>query len=497
MMKYAHSIFLAALCLMIYGYAVASAQFIAIDDFSLIVDNPFLRSLSVHSFKGMFSTYDPDLYLPITLLSYHIDRIIGGGFSPLIVHCINLLLHIVNTFLVVKVIRIVTGRAWIGFVTALLFAVHPIQVETVMWASARKDLLATLFFLVSWLLYLQNNKFSIVTFALGLMSKVSIIGFPIILVLTDWYKGKSINKRYTLSMVPYFLLSTLFGVVALFGIEGESLQGTATMLLASRSIVFYLQHIFLPTDFSVLVPYYDSVNWTNVALLTSFVCILIITAIAFLSRVRVAIFSWTLFVIALIPSFGNFVRGNEYPLNIYLASDRYAYIACLAVFILFAYLVEKWKWRNILVGFIVCTLVPISFIQAKTWKDTPSVLIHSIEVYPHSHVARNALAAMLIENGHSDIAMQELQKSLSYRDSAQAYYLLGYIAEHKGQTDAAVKLYNQALEVNPYLLEGFIALAKISAREGRASAAQMYIRNAETFYPDNKKLAEVREELHL
>lgn len=467
-----HRAGIALLAIVVFGYAAVTADFVALDDFKLIVTNPLLQNVDLASIKGMFSSYDPDLYVPLTLISYHVDRIVAGGFAPWMFHLTNLILHSLNAVLVSVVLEKLSGKRSLGLIAGLLFAVHPLHTEAVLWASARKDLLSTLFFLLTIQFYLAGSRSkSLIAYALGLLSKVSIVPLPIILILIDWYQGRSLNIK---NKIPYFVLSIIFGIVALLGMEGVASQGVSTILLGSKAILFYLQKLILPTGLSVLVPYTDSVAWSNPTLLFAFAIVAAVTVGSIMfTRVRVCTFAWLFFVIMLIPSFGNFVKGNEFPLDVYLASDRYAYIPSIAILFLFALGIDRIRSRLKALGIfgLIGIFGLLSFNQSLTWRTTPELYFQVIEHYDNSHLAHNNIASMLIEEGHLDPAIISLKKSLEAKPNSKAFFNLGQIAEKKGDTVSAIKAYEKALEVNPYNLDIYPFLIETLKASGRPSEA--------------------------
>lgn len=476
---------IAAAVFAVFGYAALTADFVALDDFKLIVGNSLLQKLDWESVKGMFTTFDPDLYVPFTLLSYHIDRIVAGGFEPWMFHLTNLVLHAANAVLVSIVIGKLSGNPLrrgfagyergVGLVAGLLFAIHPLQTEAVLWASARKDLLATMFFLLSVRSYLEYRKTqkiqmtyvpSLLWFLCGLLSKVSIVPLPVILILIDWYRGEKFSIK---DKLPYFALSVVFGCIALVGMEGETSQGLATIILAARAILFYVQKLVLPIGLSALVPYTDPVSFTNPELIYSTVIVLAVTGVALaMRRSKLLSFAWLFFVIMLIPSFGNFVKGNEFPLDVYLASDRYAYIPsiafCFLIGVIASYRIGSQRNIGIFVLFVLFAF--LSFRQSLTWKTTPALYINVVRHYDNSHLAFNNIAAMLIEQGHIDPAIEQLRKSIAVKPNSRAYFNLGRIAELRGDPSTAAQAYREALKYNPGYSEAQEYLRKLGEKTG-------------------------------
>ena len=208
--------FLIIACAALITYAPSLRNgFVIWDDDTLITGNPLVQSFSPVTVKGAFTSYDPELYVPLTIVSYQVEHSIVGN-EPLLYHIDNLLLHIITSCLVFLLLQLL-GIDWIiALLGGLLFAVHPINSEAVSWMSARKDLLAGVFGLASLVLYLKYQKNSYVTlslskrewsfafFLLALLSKASAITLPLVMLLIDWFQQKktlreSLIKKTALS----------------------------------------------------------------------------------------------------------------------------------------------------------------------------------------------------------------------------------------------------------------------------------------------------------
>ncbi|MBI4129132.1 hypothetical protein HY464_00395, partial [Candidatus Peregrinibacteria bacterium] len=169
------------LTFLVYGQSLGNA-FVRWDDSMLIYENPIVREISWKSLKAAFTTYDPELYIPLTFLSYQIDYAIGG-MHPFMFHLTNLVLHTLNAVLVFFLVTLLGipshargrnssnpspcplpwgegngGPHFVAFAVATIWAIHPLNTEAVAWASARKDVLSTFFFLLSIILYLRYRN---------------------------------------------------------------------------------------------------------------------------------------------------------------------------------------------------------------------------------------------------------------------------------------------------------------------------------------------------
>ena len=184
--------------------------FVNWDESIYIQDNLLIRSLNL---KDIFSTFQIGNYHPLTMLVYAIEYKLFG-LNETGYHTVNLLLHILNVFLVYQLIILLSDKLIVAQVAALLFGIHPIHVESVAWAAELKDLLYTAFFLGSYIYYLKflkNNKnkyylLSLLLFLLSLLSKAMAASLPILLILTDYFLGRKANSKTFLEKAPYFIL---------------------------------------------------------------------------------------------------------------------------------------------------------------------------------------------------------------------------------------------------------------------------------------------------
>src|SRR3989344_9385724 len=299
--------------------------FALVDDGLLIFENNLVRELSLKTLRVAFTSYDPELYIPLTFVSYQSDYLLGG-YNPLIYHLTNLLLHMGSTFLVSAFIFYLTKRSKLAIACALLFAIHPITVETVVWAAARKDVLSGFFFLLSATLYL--------------LSKVTAITLPLIFLLCDLHRGRRDYKEVVLEKTPYFLLALLFGLIALFG-KATLLAERSPLehfLLACKMVILALSKILVPLRLSVFYPELGEVTLFHPTFLLSLLILIILGAVVWMFRQKkLLLFGALFFLITLAPAALTFMKGG----NTFLFSDRYAYLPSLGVIFLAAHLLDE------------------------------------------------------------------------------------------------------------------------------------------------------------
>ena len=206
-------------------------ELVSWDDYNYIRDNPVVHNLTGENLKHIFdfNTFIMGNYHPLTILSYMIEYQISGP-SPFLYHLNNILLHLCNIVLFTVLIWLLTRRFYATLIAAALFALHPMRVESVVWAAERKDVLYTMFYLLSVIAYIyyitqtekrnRNYVLTLVFFLLSVFSKGQAVVLPLTLFLIDFWFGKKIEWKTILNKIPFFALSLIFIWLAPFdGVE--------------------------------------------------------------------------------------------------------------------------------------------------------------------------------------------------------------------------------------------------------------------------------------
>ena len=200
---------------------VLQNDFLAFDDPSYVTDNPLIQHLGLGNIKAFFTRQFVSTYQPLVMLSYAIEFKLFGMSGPGF-HFFSLLVHLANVALVYLLAERLVKNRIAAVVTALLFGIHPLHVESVAWVASQKDVLYACFFLASSLCYLRfvsdNNKkyyaLAIVLFMLSLLSKAQAVVLPVVFLLFDYLQGRKIDGKAVVEKVPFFALSLIFGIVA-------------------------------------------------------------------------------------------------------------------------------------------------------------------------------------------------------------------------------------------------------------------------------------------
>ncbi len=498
-----------------YGKAVLQSDFVRWDDGMLVYENPAIRSISPTTLKYIFSTYDPELYIPLTFLTYQIDYQIGG-IHPLQYHLTNFLFHTFNGLLVGWFAVLFFRRSktcagntamWLGIFCGAVFLIHPLHTEAIMWVSGRKDLLSMFFLLLMLVMWLKWREegirrllfAAIGFFALALLSKIMAVTLPVILLLLDWREKRTLTRDMFTEKIPFFVLSILFGIIGFLG-KTSVVASSSTwekILMAGKSSMFYLRKIVWPDFFSLLYPYHQDVVITSPDF---FVPIIVWSGIFLvillsLKRTRDVAFGMAFYLVTLAPTFLNFTKGGD--LDVYFASDRYAYLPSVGVFIAILGLVnmlqESQKNRfngqslqRVLAG-VACVIIVLlgylSYRQSQIWRTTYTLLTNVLAHYPESHVAHNNIGNAWRLEGRLDDAIGEFEKALAIKQHPKIYANLGAVYRKQGKLLEAMETYKKALALNPESKDALMGRGLVWLARKNYAAAERDFQEAIRIYP--------------
>jgi hypothetical protein len=328
--------------------------FVNWDDNLYVYDNVFIRSLDARFFKWAFTDLHTSAnWHPLTWLSHALDYHLWGA-DPAGHHLTSVLLHAVNTFLVVLLVvrlleaarrrtntdGLLTGKGILvaGFTAGLLFGIHPLHVESVAWISERKDVLCAFFFILSILSYAKyadgateksrpaspwlNRGYllALVFFILALMSKPMAVTLPCVLLILDWFPYERIGftkmpRGVVMEKVPFFILGVSLSAVAVFAqSSGEALVALRSVPLqwrfaiAAAALISYLREMLLPFNLSPFYPYPKEVSLLSFSSLGAFLAVAVITAACLWSywkgRRKLWLAVWSFYIVTLLPVLG-------------------------------------------------------------------------------------------------------------------------------------------------------------------------------------------------
>ncbi|HYY29009.1 MAG TPA: tetratricopeptide repeat protein [Chthoniobacterales bacterium] len=385
-------------------------------------------------------------------------------------HVTNILIHCLSALLLLQILRkLEIPGAWLA---ALIFAIHPIQVETVAWISELKNVLSGAFYFASILVYLRFDEtrraapywMSLALFLAGLLSKSVIATLPAILLVIFWWKRGTLSfKRDLLPLIPFFLLGIGFGLFTawvernLIGAQGADYNYTIVErgLIAGRVIWFYLSKLFWPAELIFIYPRWQISQAVWWQYLFPAGVILLLGAAVWLSRKwRGPLAGLLIFSISLLPVLGFL---NVYPFRYSLVADHFAYLAGLGIIVpisagitLFCEHYLQAPVRYIPPALLLVGLVLLSANQSRMYTDIDTLWRTTLERNPCAWMAHNNLGVLLLRRGKVEEAISHFRKAigLNAHDAAtQSNLGDAYLALDR--VDDAIAQYRTALQIKP------------------------------------------------
>jgi tetratricopeptide (TPR) repeat protein len=502
MAEQVHNYRLALLCflLAVVTFAVylpvRNHEFVRYDDDVYVARNPNVQSgLTAQNIKWAFTASYCSYWHPLTWLSHMLDyQLFDARPGPQ--HLVNVFLHAANTLLLFIVLNRMTNRIWPCVFVACLFALHPLNVESVAWVAERKNVLSTLFWLLTMLAYaryaerpsIDRYLITLVLFAMGLMSKPMLVTLPFALLLLDyWPLNRLLNSQFSIlnslfEKLPFIFLSGISGIITF--ITAKKVGAMSDVYLVpfreriANAIVSYLDYIgkmIWPARLAVLYPLpIGGIPAAKVALY-AIILVLITALIIYHGRRRkYLLVGWLLFLGTLVPVIGIVQVGAQ------AMADRYTYVPLIGLFIIIAFaaadLFEKIPFRKIilttLAGAILLACAVATSIQLKYWKNSFSLFEHTIAVTKNNYVIFNSYASVIGPLGRYEEAAKYLTEAVRIMPNfPEAHHNLGNALRNLGNFDQAIRHYNISLQLDPTYTSAHYGLGLALADKGDYDAA--------------------------
>jgi protein O-mannosyl-transferase len=445
-------------------------------------------------------------YYPLVHTVFWLEHQLWGDW-PAGYHLLNILLHCASALLLVRILRhLQIPGAWLA---AAIFALHPIQVESVAWISELKNMLSGVFYLGSLLAYLKFDRSrnlpfyaaALVLFALGLLSKSVIATLPAaLLVILWWERGKVSWRNDILPLAPFFLLGTAAGLFTawvernLIGANGSDFNYSLIerVLIAGRAIWFYLGKLFWPLDLIFVYPRWQvsQTAWWQY-LFPAAVLLLLAVLIWVSRRWRGPLAGFLFFIGTLFPALGFL---NVYPFRYSLVADHFQYLANLGIIVLVASGIALGLKRpqlrlhpagSILYGVFLATLAILTWHQSAMYTNIETLWRTTIERNPEAWMAHDNLGALLFREGQVNEAIVHFRKAVEIdANQAEPQANLGNALLQKGELDDAITQYVKALAIKPNSAEVHYNLGNALLRKGQTDEAIAEYETALAILPD-------------
>src|ERR1700677_3575051 len=454
--------------------------FVSFDDGIYVLHNPGIQhGLGWETVKWAFTTNAAANWHPLTWLSHALDWQLFGD-RPWGHHLVNVVLHAASALLLFIVLRKMTGAHWRSLFVAAIFGIHPLRVESVVWAAERKDVLSTLFWMLTLLAYTewvqksaakkQGSRLfyilALVFFALGLMSKPMLVTLPFALLLLDYWplgrmRGLAEMPRLILEKIPFFVLAAAACLATYYAqkhggaINDEVLHLSLGARIGNACVAYlrYIGMLFLPVHLAVFYPLaYEGSQLAWMALLSAVVLLGLTAAVLVRMRKQPYLFTgWFWYLGTLLPVIGLVQVGTQ------ALADRYTYVPTIGFTLALTWgvcdLTRGWRSRTVAlpaaaaVALAGCALLTLR--QIAWWKDTVALFTHTLEVTGPNPLAEDELGCALGENGKTDEAITHFRQALRNTNAPLIHLNLGLALLEKNDFAGAATEFQTVLAAMP------------------------------------------------
>jgi tetratricopeptide (TPR) repeat protein len=474
-------------------------DFVSYDDTTYITENPNVTGgITQHSIVWAFTTGHSSNWHPLTWLSHMLDYEIYG-LNPLGHHITNVLIHIVNSLLLFWILRKMTGTIWTSAFVAGVFALHPLQVDSVAWAAEKKTVLSGLFWLLTIAVYIHYTKqprlgrylLLFVVFGFCIMTKPVVVTLPLVLLLLDYWplervkwgqlgtpssptkviRHKASMGRLITEKIPLFALSAILCLITFVSQKsGGAVIELETVPLDYRianmffSYIRYIGKMIWPSRLAVFYPYHIAdLSVTTVIICAALFALITILAIYTYRQNKHITTGWLWYVVTLVPVIGLVQAGFQ------SLANRYMYLPMLGLLIIIA-----WSAKDLIVKHpqlkavtaVMGTIVLLSLLiltraHVRHWQNSITLFEYALKTTTNNATAEvNYGIALLHEAGRFDEVISHLRKAVRLNPTfAIARYNLGKILLQQGKSNEAIECFNELLQQNGDSAEAHFNLA--------------------------------------
>ena len=529
-------------------WQVRSHEFITFDDSDYVTENRHVQDgITLKGIVWAFSEPHAHNWHPLTWLSHMLDCQLFG-LKPGLHHLVNVLFHVANALLLFLVLYRMTNALWQSAFVAGLFALHPLHVESVAWVAERKDVLSTLFWMLTmgaYVYYVERPGYKrylivLIFFVLGLMAKPMLVTLPFVLLLLDYWplkrlrllqadahvgfaapqpggRGKKKQKSkpqpqkgttqkkaikfHTLwsgiwpllkEKMPFFVIAMALCFVTVYA-QHRVVRPMALYPMDCRianaliTYVTYIGKMLWPVKLSIFYPYgiATMLSWKAAA---AMLLLLFATylAVRAAGRFPYLIVGWFWYVGTLVPVIGLVQVGLQ------SMADRYTYVPLIGIFIVISWgvpeLLGRWHYRKSALTAvavgILFSLSALTYIQVGYWRNNIFLYEHAIEVTSENAWAQNNLGYALDLQGKKEEAIAHFRKAISISNEADAHYNLGTVLASQGKLDEAVYHFRESIRISPDYAKAHNNLGNALLYQGRLDEAIASYKEAVRLNPD-------------
>ena len=513
-------------------FRVGTFEFVNFDDYAYITLNPMVQSgLTWPGVVWAFRQFSREwtYWHPLSWLSHMLDCQLFG-LSPAGPHVMNLFFHTLNTVLLFVLLRRTTGARGASAVVAALFAIHPIQVDSVAWVAERKNLLSTTFGLLTLLAYVgytARPKWTryllvFVLMALGLMAKPMLVTLPFVMLLLDlwplqrWVPTNNTSNplpaeagtpnervgwtRLLVEKIPFFALSVASSLITILGHRATATladvhQLPVTLRVANAVVAYaiYLRKLIWPVDLSIL--YVHPGRWPVEIVISSALILLgvLVWGLLQMRQRPYLLVGWLWFLGVLVPTIGLVQAGGQVEADVQSVADRFVYLPVIGLFAMVVWTVASWTESLLQPRVVQITLAAVALaacawmtsLQLRYWRNSVTLLERAVKIAPSNSVAHVMLGNAFFERGQLDPALREYKEALRLRrDDASAWVRAGVVLTQQGKASEALRYFQSAVQLSPGWPEPRRQAALALLRLGRNDQARAVYQTLPALLPN-------------
>lgn len=461
------------------------------DDKLYIINNSILKNgVTLRGLIWAFSFNNVSYWHPLSWLSLMFDVEIAG-LNPYWFHIHNIFLHLINVLLIFKIFTYFNYSKKTCAIITIIFAIHPVNVESVVWIVERKNLLSGLFFLLTIYLYIKyilsrSSQFyilALISFAIGLLAKPKIIMLPLILFLFDLWPLKRIgelkDKRDILPLIiekiPFIIFSCASVFITIISVQKAHMiipyEDIKISLRISNAIVSYFTYIVkmvYPVRLGVFYPYPDSIPIWKTAL--SIVALILITFIFFkkMKSHPYVIVGWLFYIIMLLPALG-LMQAGRWP----AIADRFLYIPSFGLFLILGGVFERYYqnlnkyiiWITIFI--VISVMIYLTKRQVSYWRNDNTLFLHTLSITKNNYIMHNNVGVGYLEKGRWEEAEFHFRKAILIKpDYEKAYYNLGNLFFKIKRYNNAIQNYKKTIRIMPSWADAWNSMGCVYEAKG-------------------------------
>lgn len=465
------------------------------DDYGYAVSNQYINQLSWENVKGMFSNALYGTYNPLTTLSFAIEKHFFGT-NPFVHHLSNLLLHLINILLVFWLFIRLRLKLIAALIATILFAIHPMRVESVAWITERKDVLFAVFYLGALISYIHYFRYKAPKYyvlclflaVLSLFSKIQAVALPLSMLAIDYYLRRKWHWKIIAEKIPFFILSLTFGLVGIYFIKEaggfnvtDTLEWYDRLIMGGYSLGAYLYKVLIPYPLSAYYPYPNKVDgwFPMIYYITPCLGLLFMILTLLTYRItRIALFGVGFFLLNIVFLLQVVEAGAGF------VADRFSYIAYIGLFFIlaqsFAYVSYKkpdWRWGLlVLMGLYLIGLGATSFERNKVWVNDGALWTDVLQKYPDVTFAYTSRGSYYARKGRYAAAIADYDQYITLRpQNLRGYYERAKAHLQFKEYERAIRDCEEILNINPRHLKSHEFKAGAEMELGKyAEAVETY-----------------------